>query len=116
MEELEVYTSQTQQFLAPLRDSIIDKPLYTAGRLLFPEACFSLFYKVTKDGHDARCDMEDHGLLRGPKYFDAIGLDTSTLQMSLLTSWNNLLRLVNQLHLAGTKRMCWTRLTAKPER
>ncbi|KAI0276031.1 hypothetical protein BGY98DRAFT_935363 [Russula aff. rugulosa BPL654] len=24
------------------------------GRLLFPEACFSLFYKVTKDSHDAR--------------------------------------------------------------
>ncbi|KAF8495736.1 hypothetical protein F5888DRAFT_1615515 [Russula emetica] len=54
MEELEVSQSQSQQLLAPLRDSIIDKPPYTAGRLPLPDACFSLFYRVTKDGHDAR--------------------------------------------------------------
>jgi hypothetical protein len=67
MEEFEVSPSQTQQLLASLRDSVIDKPPYIAGRLPLPDACFSLFYRVTKDDHDARCDLKDLGLLGGPK-------------------------------------------------
>lgn len=49
----------TQQLLAPLGESIIDKPPYISGTLQLPESYFSLFYKVTKDGHAARFEDPD---------------------------------------------------------
>jgi len=54
MEETPVASSRTQQLLEPLRESIVDKPPYISGTLPLPDSCFSLFYKVTKDGNLAR--------------------------------------------------------------
>jgi hypothetical protein len=51
---VEMPPTLTQQLLTPLRDSIIDKPPYTSGTLPLPNSSFSLFYKTTKDGNDAR--------------------------------------------------------------
>jgi hypothetical protein len=43
-----------QQLLTPLRESIVDKPPYTSGTLQLPDSSFSLFYKATNDGNDAK--------------------------------------------------------------
>jgi hypothetical protein len=40
--------------LAPLRESILNKPHYIGGNLQLPTSCFSLFYKLSKDGSAAR--------------------------------------------------------------
>jgi hypothetical protein len=49
----------TQQLLASLGESIIDKPPYIDGTLQLPDSCFSLFYKVAKDGNAARFGTPD---------------------------------------------------------
>jgi len=54
MEETLVAPTRTQQLLAPLRESIVDKPPFISGTLPLPDSCFSLFYKVNKDGRAAR--------------------------------------------------------------
>ncbi|KAI0275941.1 hypothetical protein BGY98DRAFT_747365 [Russula aff. rugulosa BPL654] len=46
--------TQTQQLLTPLRESITNKPPYINGTLPLPASCFSLFYKTTEGGPDAR--------------------------------------------------------------
>ncbi|KAH9978305.1 hypothetical protein BJV74DRAFT_982218 [Russula compacta] len=48
--------TRLNQLVAPLRESIIDKPPYISGTLPLPDSSFSLFYKVgdVKDGHTAR--------------------------------------------------------------
>ncbi|KAH9987091.1 hypothetical protein BJV77DRAFT_1145484 [Russula vinacea] len=46
--------TRTQKRLAPVRESIINKPPYISGKLELPLPCFSLLYRLTKDGHDAR--------------------------------------------------------------
>ncbi len=46
--------TRTQQLIIPLRESIIDKPPYISGTLQLPASCFSLFYRTTEDGPDAR--------------------------------------------------------------
>jgi hypothetical protein len=45
---------RSQQLLAPLRESIIDKPPFISGTLQLPESYFSLLYRLTKDGLAAR--------------------------------------------------------------
>jgi hypothetical protein len=52
-----------ERLLAPLRESIIDKPPYVSGTLQLPDSYFSLFYKVAKDDHAARFDSEAPGFL-----------------------------------------------------
>jgi hypothetical protein len=44
----------TQKLLTPVRESIINKPPFISGKLELPASCFSLLYRVTKDGHEAR--------------------------------------------------------------
>ena len=46
--------SRNQQLLTSLRESITNKPPYVSGTLRLPDSFFSLFYKVSKDGHAAR--------------------------------------------------------------
>ena len=46
--------TDTEQLLTPLTESIVGKPPYISGTLQLPVSYFSLFYKVTKDGHAAR--------------------------------------------------------------
>ncbi|KAI0293286.1 hypothetical protein B0F90DRAFT_1643202 [Multifurca ochricompacta] len=41
-----------KQQLAPLRQSIIDKPPFKSGTFQLPSSWFSLYYKTTKDGGD----------------------------------------------------------------
>ncbi|KAH9959136.1 hypothetical protein BJV74DRAFT_947509 [Russula compacta] len=50
------HLTRLEQLVAPLRESIIDKPPYISGTLPLPASFFSLFYKVgdAKDGHAAR--------------------------------------------------------------
>jgi hypothetical protein len=45
---------QNQQLLTSLRKSIVDKPPYISGTLQLPHSCFSIFYKIAKDGLAAR--------------------------------------------------------------
>jgi hypothetical protein len=47
----------TEELLAPLRESILNKPHYISGKLQLTTSCFSLFYKVTKDGSAARFEV-----------------------------------------------------------
>jgi hypothetical protein len=55
--------THTQQLLTPLRESITEKPPYISGKLHLPASAFSLLYRLTKDGNDAR--FEDfRGLLK----------------------------------------------------
>jgi len=51
---MEARPTYTQQLLTSLRESIIDKPPYVSGTLQLPDSCFSLFYKLAKDGDAAR--------------------------------------------------------------
>ena len=51
-----VHPSRNQQLLTPLRESIINKPTCISGTLPLPASCFSLFYRITEDGPDARFD------------------------------------------------------------
>jgi hypothetical protein len=44
----------TSELLAPLQDSILNKPHYFSGMLQLPSSSFSLFYRLTKDGHASR--------------------------------------------------------------
>ncbi len=46
------------QLLTPLRESIINKPPYISGTLRLPASYFSLFYRVTKDDHNARLESD----------------------------------------------------------
>ena len=46
--------THTQLLLTSLRESIIDRPPYISGKLQLPASCFSLFYRVAKDGPAAR--------------------------------------------------------------
>jgi hypothetical protein len=50
------HPTRIQQLLTPLRESITDKPPYISGTLPLPASCFSLFYRTTEDGPDARFD------------------------------------------------------------
>jgi hypothetical protein len=47
-------SASVEELLTPLRDCILDKPYYISGTCTLPTSCFSLFYKIIKDGHDAR--------------------------------------------------------------
>jgi hypothetical protein len=53
--------TRTQLLLTTLRESIIDKPPYISGKLQLPASCFSLLYRVARDGPAAR--FEDPVLL-----------------------------------------------------
>jgi hypothetical protein len=46
--------THNQKLLTSLRDSIVDKPPYMSGTLQLPDPCFSIFYKIAKDGLAAR--------------------------------------------------------------
>lgn len=48
--------TRIQQLLTPLRETISRKPPYISGTLLLPASCFSLFYRTTEGGLDARFD------------------------------------------------------------
>ena len=48
--------TRSQEQLTPLRESIIHKPPYISGKLGLPASCFSLLYRLTKDGNDARLE------------------------------------------------------------
>jgi Rps23 Pro-64 3,4-dihydroxylase Tpa1-like proline 4-hydroxylase len=62
MEDLEKSASltRTQELLTPVRESITNKPPFVSGKLQLPAPCFSLLYRVTKDGHDARFVRVSH--------------------------------------------------------
>jgi len=69
--------TRNQELLTSLRESIVDKPPYTSGTLRLSNSCFSLFYKATKGGNDAR--FGDHGLLGALKSLaNVLVVDTST--------------------------------------
>jgi hypothetical protein len=46
-----------EELLAPLRESILNKPHYIGGNLQLTTSCFSLFYKLSKDGSAARFEI-----------------------------------------------------------
>jgi hypothetical protein len=46
--------THNERLLTSLRKSIVDKPPYVSGTLQLPNSCFSVFYKITKDGLAAR--------------------------------------------------------------
>jgi hypothetical protein len=52
------HPTRIQQLLTPLRESITNKPPYISGTLPLPASCFSLFYRTTEDGPDARFDLD----------------------------------------------------------
>ena len=69
--------TRDQELLTSLRESIVDKPPYTSGTLRLSDSCFSLFYKATKGGNDAR--FGDHVLLWTLKSLsNVLVVDTST--------------------------------------
>lgn len=78
MENLDEPTpTRGQELLTSLRESIVDKPPYTSGTLRLSDSCFSLFYKATKGGNDAR--FEDHVHLEALKTLaNVLVVDTST--------------------------------------
>lgn len=85
--------TRNQELLTSLRESIIDKPPYTSGTLQLSDPCFSLYYKVTKGGNDARFD--DHVFLGALKSLaNVLVVGTSTWQILPSTSWKNSPRLV----------------------
>ncbi|KAF8504387.1 hypothetical protein F5888DRAFT_1655292 [Russula emetica] len=49
------HRTHNHRLLTSLRKSIVDSPPYISGTLQLPEYCFSLFYKVARDGNAARC-------------------------------------------------------------
>jgi len=84
----ETNPTRNQELLTLPRESIVDKPPYTSGTLRLSNSCFTLFYKATKGGNDAR--FGDHGLLGAPKSVaKVLVVDTSAQQMLPWTSWNN---------------------------
>jgi hypothetical protein len=52
-------TTNSQQNLTKLRNSIIHKPPFTGGSLHLSPSDFSLFYKINKDDHTARLVVSD---------------------------------------------------------
>ena len=46
--------TRDKRLLTSLRKSIVDKPPYINGTLQLPHSCFSIFYKIAKDGLAAR--------------------------------------------------------------
>ncbi len=77
--------TQIQQLLTPLRELITDKPPYVNGTLQLPASCFSLFYRTTEDGPDARFEHEDPEFL-GHREWEPLTyfmIDVSTLLMLL---------------------------------
>ncbi len=56
-----VHSARIGQLLTPLRESIINKPPYISGTLRLPASYFSLFYRVTKDDHNARLESDIRG-------------------------------------------------------
>ncbi len=46
--------ARIEEQLTPLRELIINKPPYVSGTLGLPASFFSLFYRTTKDSHNAR--------------------------------------------------------------
>ena len=83
-----------QQLLTSVRESIINKPPYISGTLPLPYFCFSLFYKISKDGLDARFVLTSQD-----RWFqaDIFVVEILTLPMPSQKNWNNLLRPVNRL-------------------
>ena len=107
-------TARNRQLLTSLRESIIDKPPYISGTLDLPNSDFSLFYKVAKDDHAARFIISP-SWSRGVLTY-VLAADTSTLRMLLLTSWNSLLKPVNQPLSAREMKMCSMKPIARPGR
>ena len=60
--------TRSQKLSTALRESIVNRPPYTSGTLSLSDSCFSLFYKATKDGNDAR--FESQGMRRGSEEAD----------------------------------------------
>jgi len=74
-----------------------------SGTLQLPDSCFSLFYKLAKDGDAARFvgDPSNFVSLGNRRAFaDILVADTSTLPMLLPMNWNYSSKLVNRLLLA----------------
>ena len=84
--------TRSQEQLTPLRESIIHKPPYISEKLGLPASCFSLLYRLTKDGNDASQATR--------RIADIFVIDTSTLPMLLPTSWKISLKPANRLLLA----------------
>jgi len=51
---MDATVTRVNQLLTPLHESIVNKPPYVSGTLQLPASSFSLFYKITKDGHASR--------------------------------------------------------------
>jgi len=83
-DEMEHHTpSRNQQLLASLRESIVDKPPYINGTLQLPDPCFSLFYKVAKDGPAARFASDPQPQLKTVCSGDMLVADILTLPMQI---------------------------------
>ena len=52
------YPTRIEQVFILLRESFLNKPPYISGSLRLPASCFSLFYRTTKDGHNARFETK----------------------------------------------------------